>query len=139
MAELTSERLNQVASEISQSELEYRASRESYTTKKVKGWVTNIESVPPSLTSNSYPSESKSNWVTDDSELQALKLELDQVRSKLAAADQEVDILRTIQGKTDQALVELIDKIDAQEKGYKNNAFSQGIRAIKQLAQTRSL
>jgi hypothetical protein len=139
MDELTGERLNQVATEISQPELEYRAKRESYPTKKERSCVTKVDELSPTITSNSYPSESKSNWVTNDSELQALKLELNQVRSQLAVADQEVDILRTIQGKTDQALVELIDKIDAKDTGYKNNGFSQGIKDIKQLAQSRSL
>lgn len=139
MTELTSERLNQVAIEISQPGQDYYYSRKSYTTKKAKNCVTLIDDTSLLSHSNSYPTESKDNWVTDSSELDALKLELDQMRSQLAAANQETEILKTIQAKTDQALVELVDKIDAQEKGYKNNGFSQGIKDIKQLSQSRSL
>ena len=139
MDELTSERLNQVAAEISQPSQDFYYSRKSYTTRSKQSCVTQVDDPSLSSHSNSYPTETKNDWVTDSSELEALKLELDQLRSQLAAANQETEILKTIQAKTDQALVELVDKIDAKEQGYKNNGFSQGIKDIKQLAQSRSL
>lgn len=54
-----------------------------------ESWVTATENISQSLTSDSYPSKDKFSCVTNDSELQALKLELDQVRSQLAVANQE--------------------------------------------------
>lgn len=139
MDELTSERLNKVAAEISQSGKDYYYSRKSYTTRSKQSCVTNTDDSTLTLDSNSYPTEVKDNWVTNSFELEALKLELDQVRSQLAAANQEIAILRTVQDKTDQVLGELMDKIRAKEKGYKDNGFTRGIKEITQLADSRGV
>jgi hypothetical protein len=138
MDELTRDRLEQIATEISQSGQDYYYSRKSYTTKREKSCVTNGSSTLASA-SKSYPTEDKKSCVTDSSELESLRLELDQMQSQLAAADQEIAILRVTQERTDNSLAKLIDNIRSKSKGYKDNGFSQGIKDITQLAESRLL
>jgi hypothetical protein len=139
MDELTSDRLNQIAAEISQSGQDYYYSRKGYTTKKEKSCVTSDGDSTLTSASKSYPIENKESCVTDSSELEVLRLELDQLRSQLAAADQAIAISRVIQERTDNSIGELMDKIRSKTKGYKDNGFSQGIKDITQLAESRLL
>lgn len=134
MDELTSDRLNQVAVEISQPATDYYYSRKSYTRAKEKSCVTS------SSETNGYPTESNQDWVTNNgSELEKLKAEIDQLRSQLAAVSKERDILQTIQERTDNALEELKIKMETKPEltGYKKNSFAQGFNAIIQLAESR--
>lgn len=139
MDELTSDRLNQVAVEISQSGPDYYYSRKSYTTRKEKSCVTSNGDSTLASASKSYPTEEKESCVTDSSELEALQLEVDQLRSQLAEADQAVAILRVTQERTDNSIGKLVDNIRSKSKGYKDNGFSQGIKDISQLAESRLL
>lgn len=133
MDELTSDRLNQVAAEISQPGSDYYYSRKSYTTAKQKHCVTvNSET-------NGYPTGLNQDWVTDNSELEALKAEVDQMRSQLKTVNQERDILKLDQERTEDALGKLIDKIYGKQKGYMANSFTQGIKDITQLAESKGL
>jgi hypothetical protein len=139
MDEITSERLEEVAAEISQSAQDYYYSRPAYIAKEQQKFVTHVSNTDLTSIPNSYPTGNKESCVTYNSELEALRLENEQLRSQLAAADQETAILRVLQERTDNVLGELIDKIRAKAKGYKDNGFSQGIKDITQLAESRSL
>lgn len=139
MDELTSDRLNAIAIEISQSGQDYYLSRKSYTTRNNQSCVTTNNGTTLTLTPKSYPTVTQDDWVTTSPELEALKLELDQLRSQLAEANQETAILRVVQERTDNLLGQLMDKIAAKQTGYKANAFSQGIKDITQIAEGRAL
>lgn len=83
MEELTSDRLEQVAKEISQPGWEFYSSRKSYTTRKEDSCVT------PLPTNQSYPSNDFPHWVTVNPELGELRVEVENLRSQLAAMEQE--------------------------------------------------
>lgn len=76
MTELTSDRLEQVAKEISQPDWESRSSRKSYTIKKEKDCVT-------ALAEQSYPTDIEPSCVTPSFEVEALRTEVEQLRSQL--------------------------------------------------------
>jgi len=139
MDELTSDRLNQIAVEISQPEYAYYSSRKSYPTKDKESCVTCTSDSTLAVSTKSYPTKDKESCVTNSSELEALRLEVEQLQSQLAEANQENAILRVIQERTDKSLGELMDKIRSKSKGYKDNGFSQGLKDITQLAESRAV
>lgn len=83
MDELTGNRLEQVAKEISQPSWEFYSSRRSYTTKKNKSCVTEVAE------KQSYTTDNKPSCVTFNSEVEELRAELENLRSQLAAMEQE--------------------------------------------------
>lgn len=108
MAELTSDRLEQVAREISQPNWESRSSRKSYTTEKKDSCVTTVDE------QQSYPIENQPSWVTNNSEVEALQTELDKLRSQLveAAIDREqLAALKVEKKQLEQQAVELRDYV----------------------------
>lgn len=77
MEELTGDRLEQVAREISQPNWESRSSRKSYPIKKEKNCVTAV------IEEQSYPTDRKLSCVTPSSEVEELRTEVEQLRSQL--------------------------------------------------------
>jgi uncharacterized coiled-coil protein SlyX len=77
MEELTGDRLEQVAREISQPSWEFYSSRKSYTTKKEKNCVTAL------IGEQSYPTNIEPSCVTPSSEVEELRTEVEQLRSQL--------------------------------------------------------
>ncbi len=84
LEELTSDRLEQAAREISQPGWEFYSSRKSYTTKKIESCVT------PLPTSQSYPSNDFPKWVTVNPELGQLRVEVQNLQSQLADRQTEI-------------------------------------------------
>ena len=82
MEELTGDRLEQVAQEISQPGWEFYSSRKSYPIKKEKSCVTTLTA------EQSYPIKSQSSCVTDDF-VEALQAEIMQLRSQTEKATQD--------------------------------------------------
>lgn len=139
MDEISSNRLEEVATEISQPAQDYYYSRPAYIAKKQQKLVAQTSDTDSAPVPKSYPTEDKESCVTDSSELEALRLEVENLRSQLAAADQKIAIQGVLQERTDNALAELIDRIRSRDKGYKDNGFSQGIKYITQLAESKGL
>lgn len=83
LEELTSDRLGQVATEISQPGWEFYSSRKSYTTKKKESCVT----APP--IDQGCPIDGFPSWVTANPELGELRVEVENLRSQLVAMEQE--------------------------------------------------
>lgn len=138
MDELCLTRLNQIAAEISQSGEGYYYSRKNYLASKEQN---SIAGAAASLTleGNGYPIEEITSCVTDNSELEVLRSEVEQLRSHLLVADQESRELRLEQQQTDEALSDLLGRIGDKDKGYLANSFSQGIKEIRSLAERRGL
>ncbi len=68
-----------------------------------------------------------------------MRAEVKQLRLQLLADDQENQALKLEQQQTDEALSDLLDKIDNKEKGYTVNPFSLGIKEIRNLTECRGL
>lgn len=143
MDELTSDRLEQVAVEISQSPQDYYYSRKGYTTKKEQSCVTvdktstNIPSL--ALESKGYPTNGNADCVTNSSELKALQDEVEQLRSELIKVNLKYEVLSIEKRQLEDGLSELADKVRSKHKGYKDNGFSQGIKYIVALADSKGL
>lgn len=127
---VTAERLEIIATEISQPESVYYSKKKSYPTKNAESWVTPVDGSSLELNPNSYPSTSKENWVTNDSEVQRLQAEVEELRSQLATVKQERDIFQIQLDKRNDWIGKLVDKTRAGRTGYKTNSFSQGKKAI---------
>lgn len=96
MEELTGDRLEQVAQEISQPGWEFYSSRKSYTTKKKDSCVTVVDE------QQSYPIEKQLGWVTPSSEVEALQTELDKLRSQLVEAARDREQLAALKVEKEQ-------------------------------------
>ncbi len=96
MEELTSDRLEQVAAEISQPGWEFYSSRKSYPIKKEESCVT------PLTENQSYPINNNSNWVTDNSEAKDLLAEVEQLKSQLVELAKDRDRLAALQAENEQ-------------------------------------
>lgn len=106
MEELTGDRLEQVAQEISQPSSEFYSSRKSYTTKKKDSGITAGDK------NQSYPIENQLSWVTPNPEVEALQTELNKLRSQLveAALDRkQLAALKVKKEQLEQQAVELRD------------------------------
>lgn len=106
MEELTGDRLEQVAQEISQPGWEFYSTRKSYTTKKKDSCVTAVDE------KQSYPIENQLSWVTPNPEVEALQTELYELRSQLVEADldrKQLAALRVKKEQLEQQVAELRD------------------------------
>ncbi len=137
--ELTGERLSQVAAEISQSAQDYYYSRKSYTASLEQKPTATAGDPSLTLEANGYPTKETTNCVTVSSELEALRYEVEQLRSQLLIAAQESRELRLEQQQTDEALSGLLTRIDEKEKGYTANSFTKGIKEVRSLVEKRGL
>lgn len=109
MDELTSDRLEQVAAEISQPGLEFYRSRKSYTTKKE-----GLHNNEPETSSEtfSYPTNKESNWVTNSSEIKVLTIEVEQLRSQLVVLQEEARVWQQKVLEADTLVSGLEDEVD---------------------------
>lgn len=106
MEELTGDRLEQVAQEISQPGWEFYSSRKSYTTKKKDSCVTAVDE------QQSYPIENQLSWVTPNPEVEVLQAELNKLRLQLAEADldrKQLAVLKVKKEQLEQQAAELKD------------------------------
>lgn len=110
MDELTGDRLEQVAQEISQPGWEFYSSRKSYTTKKKASCVTAVDE------QQSYPIENQLSWVTPNPEVEALQTELNKLRSQLVEADLERKQLAALRVKKEQLEQQAVELRDHAQK-----------------------
>lgn len=139
MDEISGDRLNEVATEISQPAQDYWYSRPRYQARKQLSRLAQASSIVSTLEPIGYPIEDLQDCVTDSSEVEALRLELEQARSQFEKVSDELKILQILKAQTDNALGNLIDRIRSKEKGYKDNGFSQGIHFITDLTERMGL
>lgn len=136
--ELTSNRLEIVATEISQPAKEYYYSRKGYTTEENKSCVTQAKNSYPKHDANSYPIEELESCVTNDprhellAEIERLKLELADANQKLAISQAQLD-------QIDNAVGKLAENIRGKQKGYRHNGCSQGLKDVIVLAEHRGI
>lgn len=112
--ELTSDRLNQIAAEINQAEAEYYSSRKSYTTRR--HCVTPTEKAKKIPEFNGYPMKSEEYWVALESEVGALHIEAEQLRSQLAALRDELRLQETVTKQVSQERDKLGNLLDQAQK-----------------------
>lgn len=90
MEELTGDRLEQVAAEISQPGWEFYSSRKSYTTSKKQRCVTAV-ALEEVTAERSYPINDDPSWVTNSSEVEDLLAEVEQLKLELVEAVKDRD------------------------------------------------
>ena len=139
--DLTGERLEQVAVEISQSSQDYYYSRKGYTTRKEQSCVTDNNGNGKSLTlkAKGYPTDETQSCVTDRSEVEALRSEVEQLRVQLLEVSEKCGDVKNQHHQLEIEVGKLADKVRGKEKGYKDNGFSQGMKDIIALAESRGL
>lgn len=139
--ELSGDRLEQVAVEISQSGEDYYYSRKGYTTRKQQSCVTNGESNGKSLDpeSKGYPTKGLQNCVTTSSEVEALKTEVERLRAELLKTSEKYEAIQSEQRQLDNKIGELADKARRQEKSYQKKSFTQGYNDLIALAESRGV
>lgn len=151
--ELTADRLNQVAADISQSGQDYYYSRKSYIASREKNSTTATTAASLTLENNGYPTKEVISCVTGSSEMERMRSQLEDERAEKNAwmdsasqwqsiaeqSQQESQELRTEQQEMDTALTDLLARISDKDKGYLANSFSKGIKEIRSLAERRGL